>query len=76
MRTYSGDGTKGYRSWSKEMGRIGRILEADQGRMRTVALQTLQGQAADFIRFLGEHPAATWDQCFVCLLEFNVSLSQ
>lgn len=63
VRTFGGENSKRYREWVKDMERIGIQVEADAGRMRSLALQTLNGYAGDFmLRFLKEKQNPSWDE--------------
>ena len=55
IRTFSGESTKKFKEWIKDMERAGYQVEADDSRMKAMCLQSLSGVAADFfLRFLKE----------------------
>lgn len=61
VRTFSGEGTRKFKDWQKDMTRICTAIAANPDRTRSLALQTTSGFAADFLtRFLKENPTADW----------------
>lgn len=69
IRDFSGEGTKRFRDWLKDMERVGNAIDADAERYKSLALQTLRGPAADFVaRRLEETPNMNWQQLKQLLL--------
>ena len=63
IRDFSGEGTKLFQDWLKDIETVGNALNADHDRYKSSTLQTLRGPAADFVsRKLAEAPQITWPQ--------------
>ena len=63
IRSFSGEGSEKFLTWLKDMERVLTQLQAegDDSRAHALALQTLNGPAADFVtRLLQEDPHMTW----------------
>lgn len=63
VRTCSGESHKGFRAWLKDMDRVGLSINYDNDRMKSLALQTLNGPASEFTtRHIRENPDITWPE--------------
>ena len=63
VRDYSGEGTRKFKAWVRDMERVGAALGADDDQKVIIALQTLKGPAGEyFTRLYGEHPEYDWIQ--------------
>ena len=61
IRNFSGESSDKYVAWLKDMERVLTQLQGDDSRAHALALQTLNGPAADFVtRLLKENPHMTW----------------
>lgn len=70
IRDYNGDGGRRCREWLKDVERVGHILQADNERYKTLALQSLKGAAADyFYRIIRTEPNLAWPEIRLRLVQ-------
>ena len=50
VRTFSGEGARKFADWLKDMKKASTLVDKDDDRLRALALETLQGPAADFLQ--------------------------
>lgn len=63
VRKFSGEGTKKFKDWVRDIHRVSTSVGADPGRIRSLCLQTVTGLAADYLtRYITANPQATWAQ--------------
>lgn len=63
VRTFSGEGARKFADWLKDMRKAAALMGGEDGTMKTLALQTLQGSAGDFLaRKIRANPGLTWDE--------------
>ena len=63
VRTFSGEGARKFADWIKDMKKASTLVDGDNDRLRSLALETLQGSAADFLsRKIKAKPAITFDE--------------
>ena len=63
VRTFSGEGARKFADWLKDMKKASTLVDKDDDRLRALALETLQGPAADFLqRKISAKPDITWTE--------------
>ena len=63
VRTFSGEGARMFADWIKDMKKASTLVNGDNDRLRSLALETLQGSAADFLsRKIKANPAITFNE--------------
>ena len=63
VRTFSGEGARKFADWLKDMKKASTLVDKDDDRLRALALETLQGPAADFLqRKISANPNITWTE--------------
>ena len=61
IREFDGEGSRKFKEWSREVERAGSVISASDERLKTIALQTLKGSAADFCaRIMRLQPHISW----------------
>ena len=61
IRDYSGEGSRHFHDWVKDIEKAGITLNADDQRYKSLVLQTLRGSAGDFVtRLIRVQPNITW----------------
>ena len=61
IRDFSGEGSRRFREWLKDIERVGAALGADDERLKILALQSMKGIAGDyFARLLKIEPQPNW----------------
>jgi hypothetical protein len=60
---FSGDSSRRFHAWIRDIETMGLAVEATDSTMRSLAVQSVRGHAAEFLsRLIGENPQITWDQ--------------
>ena len=63
IREFDGEGSRKFREWLRDIDRAGAVVNANDERFKAFALQTLKGNAGDFVsRLMRLHPQLTWVQ--------------
>lgn len=68
IRDFNGEGCKRYRDWRTDINRVGQALNANDERFKTLAFQSLKGNAGEFLgRHIRQNPNNTWAQILEAL---------
>ena len=59
---FSGDSSRRFHAWIRDIETMGLAVEATDGTMRSLAVQSVRGHAAEFLsRIIAENPQGTWE---------------
>ncbi|KAK6180044.1 hypothetical protein SNE40_012263 [Patella caerulea] len=62
IRNFSGENHKRFNEWIRDVEKVGILVNADDNRIRILALQTSTGIVADYtLRHIQRYPQCTWN---------------